>query len=367
MKNEITVKFERVKKYLAEKNLDGIVLASRINFSWFTCGALNYVNASSDLGEGFLFITPDKYVCVSNNIDGNRIEDEELKQRGIEVIQPKWFDNDAKAKTWNKLIGDRKIAADINITGMTAQPLPCDFVQLRYQLSDAEVSKYKELGDLASRALETAAKNLEKGMTELEIAGLISNNFFKNHVRPWVILVAVDERIKKYRHPIPTDTKLDKIAQLVICGEKFGLICSCTRLVSFGPLDDELKKRHKAVVNIDLAFNNSTKPGKKFSEVFAIGKNAYEVNGYADEWQLHHQGGPAGYGPRDGLANDQTHDIVLSNQGFAWNPSITGTKSEDTIVATESGPLFITHPVDWPVIEAEWNGAKLDRADILVR
>ena len=48
----------------------------------------------------------------------------------------------------------------------------------------------------------------------------------------------------------------------------------------------------------------------------------------------HHQGGPCGYQGRDYLGSPSAPGVVLENQPYAWNPSITGTKSEDTIMAT---------------------------------
>ena len=55
-----------------------------------------------------------------------------------------------------------------------------------------------------------------------------------------------------------------------------------------------------------------------------------------------HQGGPCGYQGRDYLGSPTAPGVVLENQPFAWNPSITGTKSEDTILATVAGPEIIT-------------------------
>ena len=59
--------------------------------------------------------------------------------------------------------------------------------------------------------------------------------------------------------------------------------------------------------------------------------------------------------------------MVLENQAFAWNPSISGTKSEDTIIAHAEGQEWLSTSSEWPMIEVEWQGRKLSRPDILVR
>ena len=42
------------------------------------------------------------------------------------------------------------------------------------------------------------------------------------------IMIATDDRVFRYRHPIPTDRRLEKHAMLVVCGRKWGLIVSAT-------------------------------------------------------------------------------------------------------------------------------------------
>jgi creatinase/prolidase-like protein len=59
-------------------------------------------------------------------------------------------------------------------------------------------------------------------------------------------------------------------------------------------------------------------------------------------WRLHHQGGTTGYGSREIIATPDTHDPIVAGNAFAWNPSITGYKSEETFVLTEGGPEVVT-------------------------
>jgi len=59
---------------------------------------------------------------------------------------------------------------------------------------------------------------------------------------------------------------------------------------------------------------------------------------------------------------------VQENQGFAWNPSITGTKSEDTMLATTNGPLHFSKPIIFPQLEIKIGGDYIFiRPDILER
>jgi Xaa-Pro dipeptidase len=76
--------------------------------------------------------------------------------------------------------------------------------------------------------------------------------------------------------------------------------------------------------------------------VFEDCRRLYAQVGYPDEWQLHHQGGSTGYRSREVIATPHTHDLIQVNQAFAWNPSITGAKAEETFVLTEAGPEVVT-------------------------
>jgi antitoxin VapB len=145
---------------------------------------------------------------------------------------------------------------------------------------------------------------------------------------------------------------------LVTCAEFGGLISCVTRFVRFAPLP---------VCNVDAAVNHATRPGRTLGEVFDDLRRAYAANGFPDEWKLHHQGGSCGYNPRDRIGTPGNDVRVVDNQGFAWNPSITGTKSEDTVIVTGTGVEVLTaHSNEWPSVMGRADGHELRRADVLV-
>jgi antitoxin VapB len=59
-------------------------------------------------------------------------------------------------------------------------------------------------------------------MSEVQISGLIAAQALDQGITPIMLLVGVDERIYRYRHPIPTQKQLERYAMLAICGRRWG-------------------------------------------------------------------------------------------------------------------------------------------------
>jgi Xaa-Pro aminopeptidase len=249
--------------------------------------------------------------------------------------------------------GTREIAARINV--------------LRYSLSAPEVERYKELGILTSRAIEEAAMTIEPGDKECTIIGRLAGRLWENRLDYITTFCAADERIANFRHPIATETRIRKRAMLCVNARKGGLIISLTRFVQFGAIPEELSKKYAANVYIDCVMMANTIPGKPAVDAFNKGLEAYKETGYADEWQLHHQGGSIGYVGRDYKVDFRTTEVVRENQGFAWNPSITGTKSEDTMLATSAGPVLLSKPILFPTMKVQVGSHSFERPAVLVK
>ena len=143
-----------------------------------------------------------------------------------------------------------------------------------------------------------------------------------------------------------------------------GLIICCTRLLNFEPVTPELRVQYVANVEIDCTLMAASRPGRKFSDVLEIGRQAYAARGYAEEFNKHHQGGPIGYAGRDYRVDFTTPGVIAENQAFCWNPSITGTKSEDTVIAAKDGVLPVSRPVIAPTITLCIDGQTFVRPDI---
>jgi len=364
---EFSVKLERIRRYLAEKRFAGVALSRSDNFAWAGCGADSVVNTASETGVGTLVVSRDSVALVANNIESDRLLAEELEGLPIDEVRTfPWERPGEKDETIAQMAAGGWFASDDGAGGLPA--IGDDFARLRYELTAAEVERYRTLGKDLSAAVEAAARSVERAMTEAEVAALLASHCWQKGMNPVVLLVAADERIENWRHPVVKDTPLARCVMLVTCCRRQGLVAAITRLVHFGPIPEELKRRHHAVCRVDAAFMLNTSPGKTAARVFEAGRQAYSDVGFPDEWQLHHQGGAIGYLPREYIATPECTEIVRQNQAFAWNPSIRGTKSEDTMLVTPRGVEMLTAPTEgWPTVSVEIEGRTLERADILVK
>src|SRR4029079_15897020 len=71
---------------------------------------------------------------------------------------------------------------------------------------------------------------------------------------------------------------------------------------------------------------------------------------YPGEERKHHQGGAIGYRAREWVAHPGSAEVVQPRQAFAWNPTITGTKIEDTALLLDGRLEIIMTSPDWPSI-----------------
>jgi antitoxin VapB len=352
---------QQIQEFMDDLDLDALLLQRVSSFAWATCGAAAYVNTASSTGAASLLITGTSRHLITNNIEAPRlIQEEHLNEQGWIIHAPPWYET-------NSLIADltkgKQFGSDMNFPN--AIELAGPIARLRARLNETEAQRFRSLGQICADAMSEAIHAVRPGQTEFEIAGILSAAAEKRGAQAVVNLIATDERILRFRHPLPTSKKLDRYAMLVLCGRKWGLVCSITRMVHFGTLPSELRHKMEATAQVDATFIHATRPGATVSDIFRKAQNAYATTGYANEWQLHHQGGPAGYEPREFIATPDMTEVVSAPQAYAWNPSITGVKSEDTILVTETSTDGVTHIAGWPTIPVTVDGVLYERPAIL--
>src|ERR687897_2318927 len=312
--------------------LGALLMQRPANFAWYTGGADNRVDHAAALGVAGILLTPDAEYVLTDNIEAPRMRGEETPR--FEIVEHPWYEE--PETTLRALIGDSPLGTDF--ADGYGREVGEEISPLRYVLDGAAIERYRRLGADAAAAVSEAAASLGPGTDEREAAANLGAACRRRGMYAPVLMAASGERMGLYRHPIPRGGALGRRAMLVVCAERGGLYANLTRIVDFEEPDRETARRQESCEAVLRRMKEeATRPGRTLADAFADCRRFYAEAGYPDEWKLHHQGGMTGYGSREVIATPDTHDRIESGQAFAWNPSITGAKAEETVVLTESG------------------------------
>jgi Xaa-Pro dipeptidase len=338
---ESAAKLDRLRALLRDRGYAAAAVSSRRNFAWLTAGGDNHVPQASENGFATLLVTATDATVLTAVNEAPRIRDEELSGLPLEVValpweQPEALADEIRARTGGRVANDGDLEADL--------------WPMRATLTPAEQERYRWLGSRTARAVTAVLAATRAGETEMVVGERLALGLAADGILAPVILVASDERILRYRHPIPKLKPIDTSVMLIACAELGGLMVAITRFAWLGARPDaETMQRFAAVNRIHVAMRAATRPDRMLSDVFADGVAAYEAAGFGDEWRLHHQGGPIGYQGREAIATPTNQARVRVGMAFAWNPSITGTKAEDTFVVGSDGSYeIVTCDPYWP-------------------
>ena len=356
-------RLQQVRALMQERNIEALRFTMQKNVSWLI-GGRTHVNTASEPACCQVIVTGAECVLIANNIEKRRLIEEEIahgdSDTAIRAESWLWCEPGQLAEAIHGVVSAyTRVCTDIELEGQ--------LLLLRTIHASEDTDKLLEIGRLTADAIEQAAFDVERGDTEFRIAGKLAMRCWERGLEPIVNLIATDERIYARRHPLPTGKTLDRYAMLVVCTRKDGIVLSATRLVHFGPVPDELQRLHRAVIEIDVRVNDATKPGISLAELFEMLKIFYEDAGYAGEYVNHHQGGLTGYASREKIALPSESLQVKAGNLFAWNPSLTGVKSEDTLLVQENSSRFITVSGNYPLVDVKVGSRLWQRPGILER
>lgn len=368
---EIDQKMQRVKSFLQREKLAGVLLSKVNNFSWITAGlADNHIVITSEAGTSSLLIMDDgrKYVVTSNS-EMPRQMAEDLQGLGYEPREYKWYED--KTAHDRKLAIIRKVARGLaigsDVTYADLRVIDSEFASLRYELTDNEIAKYRWLGQESTAAVIAVCRRLQPGMTEHDMEAMASDELMRRGIRPTVLLMGVDDRALRFRHPVPTDRKLTKYAMVNVCARRWGLVISTCRYVHFGPVPEDLKRRVHASAEMTARYLNASTPGAKADDILSRAKTWYSELGFPGELELHHQGGAIGYAEREWVAFPGSAETIHERQALAWNPIIQGALSFDTFIVYHDRAENLSEVTGWPSITVQIRGREARLPDILER
>jgi Xaa-Pro aminopeptidase len=357
-------KLSEVRRWLAKTGAGAVLVEEQGAFAWLTCGGDSHVSLGQREGCASVLVTRERVFLLAANNEVARIQEEELSPLPSEVATFPWYQPTQARSLVERLAGSGPVVSDLGQWGFArADP---SFTALRFTLLEPELERYRRVGRDAAEAVELACEEARPGQREREVAARVVQACAERGILPLVVLVGGDERIARYRHPLPTERAWEHTLLVSLTGRRHGLHASLTRMVSAGEPDAELLARMAAVQRVDAALLLSSRPGVSLGAVLARGQAQYAADGHPGEWELHHQGGLTGYAGRERFATPGEPLALGPGQAVAWNPSITRVKSEDTALVTGDGPELLTLTPRWPRVEVRLPQGTVERPALRV-
>ncbi|MGA3079953.1 MAG: M24 family metallopeptidase [Terracidiphilus sp.] len=364
IRDEIDIKKQQLVEFMVRRNLAGVLLSRHENVAWVTAGQVDMrVAIPAATGSAAVFARNDgSFFYITTNNEAPRMHDEEFGRLPFEPVVVPWTDGDF-VKAARGLAAGGTLGADTHQANCEV----IDLAALESQLQPTEIERYRSLGAMTARIVEDVVLHLEPGVTEDEISAMAASRLIEKAILPSVLLIAVDDRILKYKHALPRGRRLEHFGMVNLCARKWGLVVSMTRFVYFGPMPQKLADGFAAAAKVNAALLDATRAGVTAQQLFLVAKEAYTAAGFPAAEELHHQGGATGYGERVWLAAPNGAEIVLNRQAFAWNPSCQGGKVEDTTLLQDGAIELLTETAQLPSVINPVNGKSYRSAGVLLK
>ncbi len=329
--DEIEKKLAIIRNHMREDGCDTLHLRGSDWFSWITAGESNAVLLISETGIADIVIDQETATILSNAIEAPRITQEwRIPHMTVEITP--W--QEPYKTRHGRIFSDRPRHNE--------HRMPQHWYQSRYCLMPEEIIRYQVLGQETASAMREALDLALPSWSEHMLAGALADALMKRGIEPGLILAGGQERMRAFRHPVPTHSQLGLRTMLVTCARRGGLYANCTRMHAWSELTQEEKEKRDKVVMLEKVALDASRPGIQLGAIFDSLAHAYTAIGEKDAINAHHQGGITGYLSREVIAQSQSPCILKAGMALAWNPTLSGMKIEDTVLITPTGTQRIT-------------------------
>ena len=336
-------KISALRSLMSEKKVSALVLRRNPNLAWVISGRA-HVPTTIDAACFDLVITEDATFAVTNAIEAPRLADEEFPQ-GLDIKVVQWWEGRNHGLPAETVMGSDQPGAGLVDLGVEIE-------KLRASLDEYDRARLADISQRAAVALGQAMREALPDDREIDVAARITAALWYHNRESSFLAVAGQSRVKKFRHPLPTESLIGNRASASICAKEKGLIASVTRIVTFGALTETEERQYSSILEVEADLLDATIVGEPFSGVIDVATHSYAAHGFdSNEWHHHHQGGPTGFMPRDWPATQSSSRLIQINQPIAWNPTAEGWKVEDTLITHATGISLLSNDATWPTRE----------------
>ncbi|MEX0954957.1 MAG: aminopeptidase P family protein [Rhizobiaceae bacterium] len=224
---------------------------------------------------------------------------------------------------------------------------------LRMRKSESEFAMLKTSAAVADRAMQLAFGSIRPGMSERELATIISDHFASEGAATLFTIVGGGPNGAFPHHQSGERKFVEGDAVVIDIGaRKGGFPSDITRMVAVGRPPDGYEEVHAVVERAVQAAMNAARPGVKAKDVDAAARTVIADAGYG-KYFVHRTGhglGIDGHEPPYITASSETvleEGMVFSLEPGIYLPARFGIRLEDIVILRTDGPeIFSSLPRD---------------------
>ncbi|WP_148882187.1 Xaa-Pro dipeptidase PepQ [Thermococcus aciditolerans] len=341
------MRIDRLKEFISENELDGVLITGKENIFYFT--------GSSPVLGGYLVVTPDDAIFIVPEL-----EYEEARETSRIPVE--------KFKTGKELYERlssfklKKLGIEGRTSFSTIQTLrekvgAADFVsvddvvkELRIIKTPEEIEVIKAACGIADMAMMAALEEISEGKREREIAAKMEYVMKMNGAeKPAFDTIIASGWRAALPHGLASDKRIEK-GDLVVIDE--GALyrhyhSDTTRTIVVGSPNEKQKDIYYAVLEAQRKGVEAARPGMTAKELDTLVRDVIKEYGYGDYF-IHSTGHGVGLQIHEWPRVSQQDDtelkpgMVITIEPGIYLPKFGGVRIEDTILITENGAERLT-------------------------
>lgn len=355
--DEVGLKVRRVRAWLDEQRLAGVVLGGVDAVAWLGAGLVSPIERGTAVGPLRLVVTQTELTAVTTAVERPRLEAESgLSELGFALEEAPWQEPGGLDRVAVECSDSAREALACDCAPGFARDCADEFVALRLALCAPERERLARLAVDTAAALEGVLRAWRPGERDRELVGRIDEALARTGAFAPCLIVGGDERVERFRHPLARGARIERLAMAVAVAERDGLHAAATRFACAGGVTETVGAALAGAAAVEDAMLAACVPGSTYGEVMVACDRAYAAAGHPGAWREHYQGGPIGYRQREfEIAPDRTESrwystALAPGHALAWNPSIGGGgKVEDTYLLDTGGLCRLTDTGSWPL------------------
>lgn len=360
---EAQEKERRLHTALSVLGYDSVILTRRSNFAWITCGGEAVSSRVSHTSPVYLVITPQRKYAVGYVMDLPWAMESVLGNLEYDGVALPTFGKTPEQVALE--LAEGRTAADDLFLGV--DDIQRHIVRLHEPYTPEEIARYRQLAAECAAIQAAVARWVEPGMTERQVLAHVWRLYLERGIEGHYMFVGADDRIRRFRHPVPSDKPIEQAVLIAPGVAKWGLLMSTSRLIYFGEPPEDIRRRFHAMATIQAALLARTQVGTPLTALFDLIMELFGQLGYPEERYNHFHGGPVGYWAGYAERMRDPQEVVKPNMAFLFYLTVAGVHCEELMLVDDQKAEIVSVDAEWPRLHISFEGQNIAVPDIFVR